>query len=290
MQKRGVNLLSNSKRQTKISTQRSVQWAEKEPSHSEGKGILRRQRASLMPPAFVPSALHNPIQTARAIPLSELARMLDVDAARLLPAIEHGYIRLICSDPPTVYEPPPAAVEWLGAMYQPIALRPLIPIDMVASMENFRPIDIRNLCLGYDVPISSDPVFGEILSLSAFYKLHKHLHRYREPSRFDRQMLLVMFLHAADPSNYRKVVNPPEFSRKLEDEIQRVSKLPEPARTDAALRLWDALESAKKVAECVAASRGDEVEDFKGTEKVARIVCADTEKPPESGSPAAALM
>jgi len=209
-----------------------------------------------------------------------LAKKLDVDAARLLPAIEHGYIRLICSDPPTVYEPPPAAVEWLRMMYQPIAMRPLIPIEMVASIEHFRPHDIRNLCLGYDVPISSDPVFGEILSLSAFYKLHEHLHRYREPSRFDRQMLLVMFLHAADPDHYRKVVKAPEFSRKLENEIQRVSKLKEPARTDAALRLWDALESAKKVAECIAASRGDEVEDFKGTEKLAKMVMAD-EKPPD---------
>jgi hypothetical protein len=89
-----------------------------------------------------------------------------------------------------------------------------------------------------------------------------------------------MFLHAADPDHYRKVVKAPEFSRKLENEIQRVSKLKEPARTDAALRLWDALESAKKVAECIAASRGDEVEDFKGTEKLAKMVMAD-EKPPD---------
>ena len=290
MQRNGVSRLSNSKRQTRIFTPGSEQWAGSEPWRSKARITSRRPRASLTPPAFVPSALQNPIQTARAIPLSELARKLDVDAARLLPAIEHGYIRLICSDPPTVYEPPPAAVEWLRMMYQPIAMRPLIPIDMVASIEHFRPHDIRNLCLGYDVPISYDPVFGEILSLSAFYKLHEHLHRYREPSRFDRQMLLVMFLHAADPDHYRKVVRPPEFSRKLENEIQRVSKLKEPARTDAALRLWDALESAKKVAECIAASRGDEVEDFKGTEKLARIVCSDAEKPPESGSPATALM
>ena len=279
MKRDGVNLLVNSKRRTLTFSQRLEQWGADEPWRSKGRITSRRPRVSLTPPAFVPSALQNPIQTAHAIPLSELASKLNVDAARLLPAIEHGYIRLICSDPPTVYEPPPAAVEWLRMMYQPIAMRPLIPIEMVASIEHFRPHDIRNLCLGYDVPISSDPVFGEILSLSAFYKLHEHLHRYREPSRFDRQMLLVMFLHAADPDHYRKVVRPPEFSRKLENEIQRVSKLKEPARTDAALRLWDALESAKKVAECIAASRGDEVEDFKGTEKLAKMVMAE-ERPP----------
>lgn len=283
MKRDGVNLLVNSKRRTLTFSQRLEQWGADEPWRSKARITSRRPRASLTPPAFVPSALQNPIQTARAIPLSELARKLDVDAARLLPAIEHGYIRLICSDPPTVYEPPPAAVEWLRMMYQPIAMRPLIPIEMVASIEHFRPHDIRNLCLGYDVPISSDPVFGEILSLSAFYKLHEHLHRYREPSRFDRQMLLVMFLHAADPDHYRKVVRPPEFSKKLENEIQRVSKLKEPARTDAALRLWDALESAKKVAECIAASRGDRIDGFKGTEKLAKMVMA-IEKPPEGGS------
>lgn len=208
-------------------------------------------------PAVVPEALHQP--TPRAISLSTLAERLDVPVARLLPAIEHGYIKLIISDPPTVYEPPPGAIEWLREMYAPLALRPLLTIEQVTDILNFRIQDIRRLCLDYDIQIQMDPVFGELMSLASFHRLYQCLYNQRNPARFDRQALLWIMLQVTDPESWRRLFKPPNFLARLEVEIDRISKLKEPARTSMALNFWDRWSSARTVAEVVAKAKGLEL-------------------------------
>lgn len=209
---------------------------------------------------------------AKVIPLQSLADQLGVPVKRLLPALEHGYIRLITSDPPVVYEPPPAAIQWLKGMFQPLALRPFLGIDMVADLENLKPSEVRTLCLGYDIPIQLDAVFGEVLSITSFYKFHVSLHHYREPSRFDRQAMLVALLQAGDPERYKGDLKPPTYSKRLEAEIRRIAKLEEPMRTEMALRLVEAFESAKTITDILAKLRGKEPATLKAMEKAEKMV------------------
>lgn len=229
----------------------------------------------------IPQALHQ--QKPRAIGLHDLASRLGVEPSRLLTAIKHGYIRLITSDPPTVYEPPPAAIEWLSMMYAPLMLRPMVPAEMVAQIESIDLPDVRRLCLAYDIPIQDDPVFGELLTLASFYKLHAQLHTYREPSRFDRQALVVALMQAVDPEKYGRDLKPPPYSKRLEKEIRRIAKMREPARTEFALRLVEAFGDAKSVTDCLATATGKPAASFREIEKAEKIVAVDEAVPPGDG-------
>ncbi len=225
----------------------------------------------------IPQALHE--ERAKAINLAELAERIGVPAQRLLPAIKCGYIRLISSQPPVVYEPPPAAVAWLRGMFTPLMLRPFLTIEMVAQLENITVNDVRSLALSYDIPIIADECFSELFTISAFYKFHQSLHHYRNPSRFDRQAIIVALMRAADPENYKADVKPPTFSVRLEKEIRRIAKLREPFKTEQALRLWEQFSEAKGVADCIAAARGLEPATIRGMARVEKMIAVEEENP-----------
>jgi hypothetical protein len=212
-----------------------------------GIAILRSFRTHL---ESVPQAL----QSQKIVPLGELASKLGVEPKRLLPAIEHGYLKVVSLNPPTVYEPPPAAMDWLRLMFQPLTLRPFVSSEMVGELEGLSAQSVRRLCLDYGIPIYSDPVFGELMSISAFYRFHQQMHSHRAPSRFDRQAMLWTLLH--QQTDWRETIKPPRFSKRLELEIRRIANLDEPARTDAALRLWNAWSETRKVWASIAAVKG----------------------------------
>lgn len=222
----------------------------------------------------VPESLHQP--NPKAVSLQSLAEQLGVSQSRLLPLLEHGYLKLICADPPTAYEPPPDAMEWLKSMFQPLTMRPMLSSSMVADIENIPVADVRRLCLAYDIPIYADVVFGELLSIASFYKFHVQLHHYREPSRFDRQAMLVALMQAGDPTRYKQDLKPPPFSKRLEAEIRRIARLKEPMKTEMALRLVEAYEEAKSVTDILARIRGKEPATLKGMEKALKMVSVDT--------------
>lgn len=249
-----------------------------------GRNTLRNWRNFRTSLASVPEALQS--QNRKLVPLPELAKTLGVDVKRLLPALEAGYLKLVSAEPPLVYEPPPAAIEWLKLMFQPITLRPFLSTEMVAEIEGMSAYDVRRLLLDYNIPIYSDPVFGELMSIASFSRFHEQMHHHREPARFDRQALLRSMLAAADPERKQNLpVKAPRFSQRLEEEITRVSNLPEPHRTDAALRLWESYADARKVSECVAAAWGLTLEEWKEMKRLRRIL--EVELPPEvnQGSP-----
>lgn len=252
------------------------------PSKRKARATSRRLPVFATDTSTIPQALHQ--ERPRAISLHDLASRLEVEPSRLFPAIKHGYIRLICADPPTVYEPPPAAIVWLRQMYVPLMLRPMVPAEMAAQIEAIDLTEVRRLCLAYDIPIQDDPVFGELLTLASFYKLHTQLHTYRTPSRFDRQAMLVALMQVVDPEKYKQDLAPPRYSKRLEKEIRRISKLPEPAKTEFALRLIEAMGDAKSVADCLAAATGRPAATFREMEKVEKIVAVETEMPSEGGT------
>jgi hypothetical protein len=246
-------------------------------SRNSGKSISRRLQFLATETANIPQSLHS--QSPKAISLQELATKLGVSPERLLPAIKHKYLKIIMANPPVVYEPPPAAIEWLKGMFEPILMRPFLELGMVAEIENLTIPDTRLLCASYDIPIQIDPVFGELLTIAAFRKLHISLHHYREPSRFDRQAMLVALMRAADPENYKADLKPPTFSVRLEKEIRRIAKLPEPYRTEMALRLWEQFSEAKGVADCIAAARGLEPATIRGMARVEKMIAVEEENP-----------
>lgn len=256
--------------------------AARKPSRPSRKRTLRISPKFVTEVSTIPQALHQ--DRPRAISLQDLANRLGVEpASRLLPAIKHGYIKLVCAEPPTVYEPPPAAIAWLKSMYAPLMLRPMIPAAMVAQIEAIDLPDVRRLCLAYDIPIQDDPVFSELLTLASYHKLHIQLHHYREPSRFDRQAMLVALMQAVDPEKYKHDLKPPRYSKRLEKEIRRIAKMPEPARTEFALRITEAFGDAKSVTDCLAAATGKPAATFREMEKAEKIIAVETTMPPEGG-------
>lgn len=216
------------------------------------RNFSKKSRAFLTHLASVPQALKG----TKIVPLGELANSLGVDVKRILPALEHGYLKLVTADPPAVYEPPPAAMDWLRVMYQPLTLRPFLSSAMVGELEGITAFAVRRLCLDYNIPIYSDPVFGELMSISAYYRFHQQMHSQRDPSRFDRQGMLWAMMHTVAPDEWRRDVKPPRFSRRIELEVRRIAALQEPARTDAALRLWTAWSDTQKVWSSIAAAQG----------------------------------
>ncbi len=240
--------------------------------------VWRSFRTSL---ESVPAALQS--QNRKLVTLADLASTVGVPVKRLLPALEHGYLKIVSVDPPLIYEPPPGAIEWLKLMFQPLSLRPFIGSEMVAELEGIEVPAVRQLCLDYNIPIYSDPVFGELMSISSFYRFHEQMHHQRQPSRFDRQAILAALMHTVNGDEWRMNMKPHPFSRRLELEVRRISRLEEPARTDAALRLWTAYEDGKKVAECVAAARGETINEPKAMKQLQRML--EVEAPPESSQP-----
>lgn len=239
---------------------------------------------SRISPAFattvptIPESLHSP--QSKAIGLRELAAKLGVEVERLLPAIKCGYLRVITATPPVVYEPPPAAIEFLREMLRPLPMRSFLPIAMVAELEALTVNDVRELCLAYDIPIQMDALFAELMTPAAFFKLHSQLHHHRDPSRFDRQAMIVALLQAVDPETWKHSLKPPPFSKRLEQEIRRIAKLPEPHKTEMALRLCDAYQESKSITDIIAHVRGKQPAEFREVERAEKIIAVtDADSP-----------
>ena len=193
-----------------------------------------------------------PIHPSDYIRISDLAIDLDVTPKRLHALIRHEYLRVI--EPAEnfadtiVAKPLPAAMEWLRNMYAPITLRPFIPIAQAAAMLGLSEAEVRRTCLTYDIPMSSDPVFGELLSPSRFYDIVRSQQSERDPMRFDSQRLLfaLMFLVGA---TYKKV-DPLPYHKRIGREITRICGMREPVRTMRGGNFVIAYNEAATIADC----------------------------------------
>jgi len=164
-------------------------------------------------------------------------------------------------------------MEWLAQAYRPLLLRPFLTIEHVAELESLTITDVRRLAVSYDIPMQIDLCFGEVFTIAAFHAFHKALHHYREPSRFDRQAMLVALLQAADPLRWRHDLKPPPFSKRLEKEIRRIAGLPEPLKTEMALRIVEAYGDALGVVRAVGMDA-----TLREMERVEKMVAVEMEK------------
>lgn len=259
-----------------------VRRAASQPRVSTAANSSQKTRIFLTEIANLPQSLIP--ETPKTILLSELATALDVSPKRLIPLIENGYLKVVSANPPAVLEPPPGAVNWLKFMFMPLPMRPFLSTEMVAEIEDMHLTSIRNLCLNHDIPLYLDPVFGELMSINSFHRLHRQIFQNLEPTRFDRQAMLVALMRVVDPENYADFLEQPEYSVHLEKEINRISKMLDPMRTESALRLWAAYSSAKSVSDCLAAARGKEAGRLKHMWRVENMVTVKTETAPDEGT------
>jgi hypothetical protein len=231
--------------------------------NAKGRGTSVQLRRSAMPAEEnalpLPLLRKSPIPQSDQIPIWQLAQELDIDPERAYSLIENGYLRVIQPEPmkdAIVARPAPAAMEWLRQMFLPLRMRPMIPTEMVALFLEMNPSDVRALCLDHNVHFIDDPVFGELLSITAFHHLHALLYRMRDPMRFDRQSLLSMLVHIQKIKAPDSVKNHYIFSTKIEQEIKRIADLPEPERTFHATELLQCYDDAAKTADMMVKNGG----------------------------------
>ena len=149
-----------------------------------------------------------------------LARELNVPPSRLMPLIEQGYIRRV--DGETVETPLPAAMLWLRGWFQPVQAKPLLSQADMAALLNVEERAIPALAAAHDAPVVFDPALGLTFSVWSARRLLMEV--LGTGTRFDRQSLLWFLI-----GNPAKLA--PPFNQALEDEIQRIAKLDEPARS-----------------------------------------------------------
>ena len=135
-------------------------------------------------------------------------------------------------------------------MFAPLEQRPMLPAKEAAKVLNMGLADLRRWCLHFNLPIYMDAAFGELISLRVFYQLQDGFFEIRNPMRTDRQALLVFLSQLNNPAKV-KMMKPKKYSRRLEEELRRISALPEPQRTIQATMFWSAYRDAKNVAECL---------------------------------------
>lgn len=229
-------------------------------AHSEGERRLRRTAwvtsAKLRSFATNVTVMPEPLQQGtEAISLEVLAGELGVAPERLKPLLDRNYLKVV--GPSYVVKPPPAAMAWLSAMMMPLPMRPFLPSQMAADLTGCSVNDLRRLCLLYNIPLQDDPVFGELMSVSTFHRFFESLHHFREPSRFDRQALLGMLMEAV-PLHKRASRKMP-FSKRMEKEIIRISRLKEPERMERALALWESISDAKTLVASITEEAAPEI-------------------------------
>lgn len=168
------------------------------------------------------------------ISLSLLAKELNVPVEKIIPLVEHGYLRSI--DPTTIEAPSPAALLWLRSWFQPAMAKGLFSARDIADILSISEKAIPALAAAHDAPVTVDPALGMVFSVWAARKLI--LEVLGDGVRFDRGAILHFLLDGQKPC--------PPFSESVELEIERISKLEEPARSirkEAFLDAWKAAEA-----------------------------------------------
>jgi hypothetical protein len=189
----------------------------------------------------------SPIPLSEYVSLQRLADELEVELDRLKPLIANRYLRILSlkDDMATtvVARPSPEAMGWLRTMFMPLDMRPLIPVSEVVATFGISEDELRYICVTDNLPIYNDPVFGELMSVTGFWALSKGLVAMRNPLRSDRQMLMMVL---AQMKNVRDLgrLKPLSYSERLESEIRRIMKLPEPDRTLRAADFFRAYQDA----------------------------------------------
>lgn len=186
------------------------------------------------------------------ITLAQLAKALNVSTERLIPLVRDGYIKAQSGAPwssqSLVESPPEAALLWLRQWFMPVTAKPMFSLVDMADLLGVRPPSkVLVVAAAHNIPVVYDAGLGHVFSMwAAKTLLTKTLESRQsaESKRWDRQALLWLILKE-DPA---RVAEPPTFKRKLEEEIERVAKLPEPERIARVKTLIEAFRDVSKLA------------------------------------------
>ena len=206
-----------------------------------------------------------PVSTPPVITLGTLALSLNVPAARLVPLVEEGWLVAtvdLNGAPPTMQtplqSPPQPALLWLRQWFQPARAKVLFSRADVAELTGLTEKAVTRLAARCRIPVSYEPALsGLVFSAWAVKRLmlaEAGGSGEATTQRYDRQALLWMLLEK-DP---KRALAPPDFSDALEDELARVARLPEPARTLRATALWEQWQDVKLLAQGVAGSEASQ--------------------------------
>lgn len=197
----------------------------------------------------------NPVPKSEYVAIRDLARELRVDPERLRPLIDRCYLTILemrdYLDDCMVARPAPAAIAWLRMMFLPVSLRPMLSTEMAAQAVGVPVNALRSLCLAYNVQLQDDPALGELISMKGLHSVITALYSNKGVNRFDRQALLCMLSRTTKGA----VPKMQSYSVRLEQEISRIAKLPEPDRSFRAVALYDAYQESKIVQECISKYR-----------------------------------
>jgi hypothetical protein len=198
----------------------------------------------------IPQALLT--NTVGPITIADLAQLIDAPVEKLQPLVEHKYLRVVVRKEPfertVVACPGERATEWLRNMFQPVKMRPLIPLREVGKLWKVTENHILKMCRTYNIPVHSDPVFGHLMSFGALKSYSRARMKYFKPKGFSRAELLRYFLSEIEGDRWK---DPPPYSKRLELEIKRIAHLPNPQRTLRALALIEAFREARTATECI---------------------------------------
>lgn len=113
--------------------------------------------------------------TVGFISIRDLAQLIEAPAERLRPLVEHECLRV--RTPDSVFErtivarPGNRATEWLRNMFQPLKMRPLIPLKEAGKLWRITEREVLKYCQLRKIPVQSDPVFGNLITFAALKSL-----------------------------------------------------------------------------------------------------------------------
>jgi len=196
----------------------------------------------------------SPVPASDQITVKQLAVELgNVRWQRIETLIQNGYLRVMrpsqALHETVVARPSPDALNWLRTMLAPLRKRPLLPLPELAEFLGMKIDEIRDLCLYYEIPIYSDEVFGELLSLAGYRAFVHAQNRLRSPTRTDRQALMVLMVNMR--CEFPKSVIKKSYSQELEELIKQIVVMPEPRRTMLSAEFWKAYKDAETIADCI---------------------------------------
>ena len=189
-----------------------------------------------------------PIPQSQYITIQALADRLSATPGKIHALISSGYLRSLSKT--EVALPPASVMDWLKGMVAPIEMRPLITMGELGDLASMTIDDVRKLCVSYSIPISVDPCFGDMVSLSGALAFFKNLSIYSESAHFDRAHLLLWMMGIGKDKLNK---SPIPYDQRLEMEIARIAKLREPERTMRAVELLGRFTDAQTLAQSVIA-------------------------------------
>jgi hypothetical protein len=188
------------------------------------------------------------------ISIGSLARLIEVSPIRLHPLVEHSYLKVVIPSDDfsqtVVARPGNRRIEWLKHMFQPLVMKPIIPLKEAAQLFGLTEAYALQYCSYYLIPVQSDPAFGSLIAFKSLKRLARAAWSYR---RFDRAGLLRYFMSQIEGTRWKE---PPPYSVRLEKEIGRIATLPQPARVLRSLALIEAFRDARTATECLRRQKG----------------------------------